>query len=236
MKRYSLLLSLMLMVFGAFAVAQEGASVYVIHGIPGESVGIDGAPVDVYVNGGLVLSSFMFRDIAGPLNLPAGSYDIAVYLAGSDPEFDAPVMTLPGAELTDGLNLTIIANLTADGGFVLTPFVNNIMPIYRSFTYSFYWNNPDLSRFVVRHTAQAPTADLLVNNSPAFTVSNGTAASADVRARKYRFAIAATGSFVPVLGPVDLELEDDKAYFAYAVGSLADGTFDLILHTIDLLD
>jgi len=236
MKRYSLLLSLMLMVFGAFAVAQAGATVYVIHGIPGESVGIDGAPVDVYVNGGLAIPGFMYKDIVGPLNLPAGVYDIAVYLAGSDPDFEQPVMTLMGAELADGLNLTIIAHLTADGGFVLTPFANNIAPIYRSFTYAFYWNNPDLSRFVVRHTAQAPTADLLVNNTPAFTLSNGTAASADVRARTYRLAIAAAGTFVPVLGPIDLALEDNKAYFAYAVGSLADGTFDLILHTIDLLD
>jgi hypothetical protein len=226
----------MLMVFGAFALAQEGATVYVIHGIPGESVGIDGAPVDVYVNGALAIPSFMYKDIVGPLNLPADVYDIAVFLAGADPEFDQPVMTLMGADLTDGLNITIIANLTAEGGFVLSPFVNNIAPIYRSFTYAFYWNNPDLARFVVRHTAQAPTADLLVNNTPAFTLSNGTAAGADVRARTYRLAIAATGSFMPVLGPIDLALENDKAYFAYAVGSLADGTFDLILHTIDLLD
>src|SRR5664279_3868515 len=53
------------------ASAADTAEVYVVHGIPN-------LPVDVYVNGALTLNDFQPETVAGPLDLPAGSYSIAV--------------------------------------------------------------------------------------------------------------------------------------------------------------
>lgn len=231
MKKITLVVTLFSLLLGANALAN--ATVYVIHGIPGQSVGIENAPVDVYVNGGLVLSNFLFRDIAGPLSLPAGTYDIAVYLHGANPAASDPVMTL-SAPLTDGQNVSIIAHLTASGGFTLTPFGNNVKSISRSTFSRFIYNDDDLSRLAVRHTAQAPEVDLLVNDYPSLTLTNGAGAGAELFARKYNFALAPSGSLTPVYGPLTLELMDDYAYFVYAVGSLADGTFELILQPLPL--
>src|SRR6478736_5735703 len=62
--------------FGALpASAADPAEVYVVHGIPG-------LPVDVYVNGALTLDDFQPETVAGPLDLPAGSYAIATISAG----------------------------------------------------------------------------------------------------------------------------------------------------------
>ena len=61
--------------FGALpASAADTAEVFVVHGIPG-------LPVDVYVNGALTLDNFQPETVAGPLDLPAGSYDVAITAA-----------------------------------------------------------------------------------------------------------------------------------------------------------
>ena len=56
--------------------ATGDATVTVVHGIPN-------TPVDVYANGKKILSGFTFKTVACPLQLPAGSYAIAVRKAGS---------------------------------------------------------------------------------------------------------------------------------------------------------
>jgi len=230
----NLALVAVLAILGTVSALAQGAQLYVIHGIPGQSVGIDGAPVDVYVNGGLALQNFQYKDIVGPLALPANTYTFEVYLAGSDPAAVNPVLSLT-TSLSDGQNVTVIAHLTAANGLALTPFGNDLSPLPKPFLRSSA-GNYNLSRVVARHTAAAPVADLLVNGTPAFTVGNGTGASATVYSRPYFFALAATGTTTPVLGPVRLALMDDYVYFIYAVGALADGTFDLILQPINLND
>ena len=53
------------------ASAASDSMVYVVHGIPGQ-------PVDVYVNGKKTLDTFAPATVAGPLTLPAGTYDVAL--------------------------------------------------------------------------------------------------------------------------------------------------------------
>lgn len=63
----------------AMAQTEEG-QVIVVHGVPD-------LEVDVYVNGDLTLEGFQFGDVAGPLSLPAGTYEVEIYGAGSDPSW-----------------------------------------------------------------------------------------------------------------------------------------------------
>src|SRR3712207_1079705 len=51
------------------------SKVSVVHGIPD-------TPVDVYVNGKKTLDNFKPGDVAGPLNLEEGEYDIALTKPG----------------------------------------------------------------------------------------------------------------------------------------------------------
>ncbi len=84
----------------------------VVHGIPDLTV-------DVYVNGDLTLEDFAPGDVAGPLNLPAGDYALAITAAGGSVE-DA---VLEGsATVTDGLDASVVAHLTADG----TPTISHL--------------------------------------------------------------------------------------------------------------
>jgi hypothetical protein len=56
----------------ASAATAGNAALSVLHGIPD-------TPVDVYVNGELTLDDFQPGDLAGPLDLPAGDYEVEVW-------------------------------------------------------------------------------------------------------------------------------------------------------------
>jgi hypothetical protein len=53
------------------------SEVSILHGVPGLTV-------DVYANGNKVVSDFTPGTLAGPLTLPEGSYNLAVFPAGAD--------------------------------------------------------------------------------------------------------------------------------------------------------
>ena len=98
--------------FGALpASAADPAEVYVVHGIPG-------LPVDVYVNGALTLDDFQPETVAGPLDLPAGSYEIAITAADAA-DASAPVLTAT-ADVAAGNSYSLVAHLDADGNPTVT--------------------------------------------------------------------------------------------------------------------
>jgi hypothetical protein len=60
-----------LFLMGSQAQATTTATVSVVHGVPN-------TPVNVFVNGKLTLTDFKPGTVAGPLQLPAGSYTVTV--------------------------------------------------------------------------------------------------------------------------------------------------------------
>ncbi len=206
----------LVLAFGGTAGAQEsGAQVSVIHGVPGLTV-------DVYVNGEPTLTDFEPGDVAGPLTLPAGSYELVVTAAGDS--IDNAVLTAT-ADVTDGLNASVVAHLQEDGTPTLTVFVNDTSSI-----------GPGNARLTARHTAAAPTVDiLLVDGTPvAAGLSNPNEAIANVLAGTYSAGIAPAGAGVDafVVGPIDLEVPEGTNRIVYAIGDLAGGTFDLVIQDI----
>ena len=129
----------------AGAQASNG-TVTVIHGIPGLTV-------DVYVNGKLTLEDFAPDTVTAPLELPAGTYQIAIRPANAAAD-STPVLA-GSATLPAGANASIVAHLDASGQPKLTVFVND--------TSSLAAGN---ARLVVRHTAAAPAVDVLANGKP----------------------------------------------------------------------
>ena len=110
--------------------------------------GIPDTPVNVFVNGKSTLPDFKPGTVAGPLELPAGDYEITVFPASDTAGTGDPVISAKATVPAD-TNVTLVAHLDADGKPTLTPFVNDTSPIAAGD-----------GRLVVRHTAAAPAVDV----------------------------------------------------------------------------
>jgi hypothetical protein len=217
-------------------VAAQDAGVYVVHGIPGQDLGLDPAlPVDVAVNGQCFLQGFMFGDVAGPVALPPGDYDIAISLADPDnPCSNPPVIEALGVPIGAGENVTLIAHLAEDGSPTATKFVNDVSP-----------NAPGKARVIAHHTAAAPAVDIAVGRLnfrgnmkvPQIKIEdapNGAQAAAEIRPGNWALTISPAGSPDPVFGPVSAVLKPNNAYLLYAVGTAGTDSFTILQILIGL--
>jgi hypothetical protein len=244
-----LCLTAVVVVFAAAPVlAQDDLIAYVVHGIPGDDFDLDPAlPVDVRVGDlGCALQAFTFGERVGPLQIPAGSYDITISLADEmSPCEGTAVISLPGVELPAGVNATVIAHRTADGspgagdllelGVTASIFANDFTPTGRG-----------KSRIIAHHTALAPSVDVVVSRdysdlgAPSVTVPGFTNPTADgdavlsqinaeFRPGYWELALEVDGA--TVFGPDSLELKPFTATYIYAVGDFFGGTFQYLIYT-----
>jgi hypothetical protein len=195
------------------AAAADNGTVYVVHGIPGLNV-------DVYVNGKATLTGFQPGQVAGPLSLPAGSYDVAIRKAGASataaPAIEQEV-TLPA-----GANVSLVAHLSAAGAPTLTAFANPVGGLAAG-----------KARLVVRHTADAPAVDVLADGKPVFTgLTNPDQQTADLAPGTVSAAVALAGSTKPVIGPANLTLQAGQATVVYAIGSAKDNTLGFVTQSL----
>lgn len=196
----------------AFASSAD-ATVTVVHGVPG-------VPVDVYVNGKLTLPKFQPDTVTQPLELPAGTYDIAIRKAGA-PSTAGPIIS-GSATLVAGENASLVANLTTSGTPTLSVFENDTSTIPAGD-----------ARLVVRHVADAPAVDVLANGKVAFSdLVNGQQAMATLPAGTITAAVNRHGTSTTVLGPTSLDLAAGSETIVYAVGSASAHTLTLLTQTI----
>ncbi|MGM1018185.1 MAG: DUF4397 domain-containing protein [Actinomycetota bacterium] len=199
----------------AAAATSDDAQLSVLHGIPD-------TPVDVYVNGELTLDDFAPGDLAGPLDLPAGDYDVAI--TAPDAEDDSePILGPATVTLEGGMNYTAVAHLTAEGEPGLNLFTNDTSQTAAG-----------EGRLTVRHTAAAPAVDILAGDSPVIEgLANPDEASLDLAAGTVSASVALAGETDPVIGPADVEIQDGVLTIVYAWGSAEDGNLDLAVQTIE---
>lgn len=198
------------------------ASVYVVHGINGTDIGAsESLPVDVFVSGaGCVLEDVRFRDIEGPLTLDPGTYDVEVRLAAADPCTGNVAIDAPGIQLADGDNVSITAHLTAGGDPTASLFANDLSAADGD------------TKISPRHAAEFGDVDVVVDGQPAFeNVPNGASATAVLDPGTYTVAIQTPDNQTTAF-EADLELSAGTLYAVYAVGSVASGSFDVLLQTI----
>ncbi len=196
-----------LTIFGAGTASahQKMATLNVVHGIPGLAV-------DVCVNGSTAIPDFMPGDVVSGIELPAGTYHLAVVAAGAK---CSPAILKANAALSGGRNYTVVANLNASGTPNLKVFTSNVSKVSRG----------DV-RLQVRHTAEAPAVNIWANGSPlnrgnrftwghkrVWTVPEG----------NYRVKVTLPGSSKAVIGPTTLKTEAGHAYQVYAWGNAGSG-------------
>lgn len=199
----------------AQAISATTADLYVFHGIPD-------LPVDVYVDGALTLDDFQPGTFAGPLDLPAGDYEVALTAADAA-DASAPVLGPITLTLEAGKSYTAAAFLDADGN-----------PTAKLFTNDVATTNAGEGRLTVRHTAAAPAVDILANGAVAFSnVVNGAEGTANLPVGTISASVVPTGATEPVvLGPADVPIQDGVLTIAYAWGSLEGDTLALASQNI----
>jgi hypothetical protein len=195
------------------ASAADTATVSVLHAVPGVTV-------DVYANGQELIPDFKPGTLTDPLSLPAGSYDLAIYPAGSDPATTQPAAKADDVTVPAGANATVVAHLTETGTPVLTPFVNDVSAVPAG-----------QARVTVRHTAAAPAVDIRAGGAVvAPGLTNPKEATLTVPAGTVSADVVLAGTSTVAIGPADLDLAEGTATAVYAWGS-ADAGYKLAVQT-----
>ena len=198
----------------ASASTADSATLWVLHGIPD-------TPVDVYVNGELTLDDFAPGDLAGPLTLPAGDYEVAL-TAPDAADDSAPVLGPATLTLGAGGNYTAVAHLSEAGAPVLTPFANKVTATAAG-----------QARMTVRHVAAAPAVDVLAGGTAVISgLTNPNEQTLDLPAGTVSATVALAGTTEPVLGPADVPVTEGTLTIVYAWGSAEDDNLDLAVQTI----
>jgi hypothetical protein len=190
------------------------ATVSVLHAVPD-------LPVDVYVNGERLIDDFQPGTLTDPLELPAGSYDLALFPADAADGSGDPLLSADGVAVPAGANATVVAHLTADGQPALTPFVNDVSAVPAG-----------QARVTVRHTAAAPAVDVRAGGSPVISgLTNPNEQTLTVPAGTVSADVVVAGTDTVAIGPADLTLGEGTTNIVYAWGS-EDAGYELAVQTI----
>ncbi len=188
------------------------AWVRVLHASP------DAPAVDVYANGGEVLSDVPFGAISDYLQVPAGSYQIQVFAAGADPAADTAVIDAT-LDFAAGTKTTVAAT---DKLANITPQViaDAPMPV------------ADQAQVRVVHlSADAPAVDIAPDGAEPIVTNLAYPAATDyltVPAGDYDLEVRPTGSMDVALQLDPVSLAAGTSYSVFAIGSLADGTLTVL--------
>ncbi|MET1005180.1 MAG: DUF4397 domain-containing protein, partial [Propionibacteriaceae bacterium] len=186
----------------------------VLHAVPGLTV-------DVYVDGKLTLDDFKPGTLAGPLDLKAGTYEVAITAADAKDD-SKPAIGPVDLELSNGGNYTAVAHLEEGGDPTATLFENDISKTAAG-----------EGRLTVRHTAAAPAVDVLAGGDAVISdLSNPDEKVLDLAAGTISASVAAAGTTKPVIGPADVKVAEGKNTIVYAWGSLEDDNLKLAIQTI----
>jgi hypothetical protein len=198
----------------AAAADPKPAQVSVLHAIPGLTV-------DVCAGGKVLLPGFAPGTLAGPLALPAASYDLGLQAAvpgiAAGAACAGPFALAAMVPVAAGKNYTITANLDGTGKPALNVFTNNRAPVTKFATKK----TLTTGRVTVRHVAAAPAVDVFVNGAVAFSsLTNPNQVSTTLKRGVYQAAagLAGAGTAGIALGPVPLPVKAGYNVIVYAWG------------------
>jgi Domain of unknown function (DUF4397) len=196
------------------AAAVETAKVSILHGVPGLTV-------DVYANDQELLPNFQPGTLAGPLDVPAGTYTLKVFPDGQGPS-GTPAIEAAGVQVPAGANATVAAHLDEGGNPKLTVFVNDTKPVPAG-----------KARLTVRHVAAAPAVDVRAGGTPVIQgLTNPNEQSLEVAAGTVSADVVLAGTTTVALGPADLNLAEGTSTIVYAWGNAQQNTLQLATQSI----
>jgi len=222
-------LAVLLLCLGASAFAANDAYLYIVHGIPGRDIADNlnpGLPVDILIDGTCPQRGLTFGSTAGPLTLPAGTYDVQISMANTLAPCTNPPIIDSQVTLKPAASVSVVATISGTQPALLQ-FSDNLTPIA-----------PGNSRFVFANSADAPAlqaklTQLFVKNPKTFTVTAnpGAQIAIGVPAGTYLVQVVAAGS-TTVLASQQIGLADQSATFAYAAGEAVNNSVGLVTRAI----
>jgi hypothetical protein len=206
------LAAMMALPAGAFAQDEDMAKVRVGHFSP------DAPAVDVYANGGAILTDVPFGVLSEYLEVPGGTYTIEVVAAGADPA-DGAVIGPVDLDFAAGTMTTVAATnvLESIEAQVLTdaPVPQDGIAQVR----------------VIHYSADAPGVDIALDGGDV-VVENleypNAAGYLDLPEGEYDLEIRPTGTTDVAFDIDPLMLDGGNSFSVFAIGSLADGTFTVL--------
>ncbi|MET1004069.1 MAG: DUF4397 domain-containing protein [Propionibacteriaceae bacterium] len=194
--------------------AADDAKLSVLHAVPGLTV-------DVYVDGKRTLDNFKPGMMAGPLELAAGTYEVAI--TASDAKDDSnPAIGPIDLKLSAGGNYTAVAHLEEGGDPTATLYKNDTSK-----------TDAGQGRLTVRHVAAAPAVDVLAGGDAVISdLTNPDEEVLDLDAGTISASVAAAGTTKAVIGPADVNVKEGVNTIVYAWGSLDDDNLKLAVQTI----
>jgi hypothetical protein len=229
-KRRLLPLAAAFLAAGAIAPASAGtASFLVVHGIPGRDVaaGLDPLlPVDVLVNGQIcLLKNLTFGQIAGPYDVPSGTYSVAVSLANPISPCSNSAVISASVTLTDGEYGAVVAQLSSKGTPTAGVYPIDVSPVAAG-----------MQRFVIAHAADAPAVvarAVSLGKDPekaSAAIKPGAEAETAVPERnEFAATISAPGA---TFGPYKVGGGDQAVFFLVAVGNATSGSVTVLSKVI----
>jgi hypothetical protein len=210
------------------AAAAATTTFLVVHGLPGTNVASSlnpDLPVDVLVAGKYcLLSNFTFGTIAGPFNVPAGSYPIAISLANPlAPCTNAAVISAT-ATLAAGKTSVIVATESASNAPTAEVYALNLAAV-----------PPGAQRFMTIHAADAPAVKVTAFSSSSdeafsFLLEPGKEVSKQVKAVTTGTVLAeASGADIP---PANFTAGDRALILTIAVGKASSDSVQLLTKVI----
>ncbi|ADG73390.1 lipoprotein [Cellulomonas flavigena DSM 20109] len=199
----------------ASAATGSSAKLSVLHGVPDLTV-------DVWVNGERTLDDFTPGTLAGPLDLPAGTYSVAITAADAA-DASSPAIGPVDLTLAAGGNYTAVAHLDASGDPTATLFTNDTKPTAAG-----------QGRLTVRHVAAAPGVDVLAGGQAVVkNLTNPNEQTLDLPAGTVSASVVATGTTEPaLLGPADVPVTEGALTVVYAWGSAEAGNLAIASQTV----
>jgi hypothetical protein len=192
---------------------EDEAKVRVAHFSP------DAPAVDVYANGGAILSDVPFGVISEYLEVPGGTYTIEVVAAGADPA-DGAVIGPVDLEFGAGTMTTVAATNTLEN-IEAQVIADAPMP-----------QDGIAQVRVVHFSADAPAVDIALDGGDVVVENleypNATEAYLDLPEGEYDLEIRPTGTTDVAFDIDPLDLPGDTSFTVFAIGSLADGSFTVL--------
>ena len=219
MRVFRVLALAVLGVITATGSAAAASRVFIVHGIPG-------VPVDVYAGaaGGAVpatptVTGFQPKQVVDLRIGGAVTADIRIFAAGANPQTATPVIQVLGATVPDGVEVSIVAHLDASGTPTASVYRNDDTAV-----------RPGWARVSVRHTAQAPAVALTAGGIPKLALSNPYFGDLEVPATTIALQLEVPFTGAAITPSAPLSFTSGTRYFVYAIGSVAAGTFDFVIH------
>ena len=190
----------------------EGAKFRVGHFSP------DAPAVDVYADGGVILEAVPFGVLSEYLEVPGGTYTVEVVAAGADPA-DGAVIGPVDLDFAEGTMTTVAATnfLESIEAQVLTDEPNPQDGIAQV--------------RIVHFSADAPAVDVALDGGDVVAENleyPNAAGYLDLPEGTYDLEIRPTGTTDVAFDIDPLDLAGANSFTAFAIGSLADGSFTVL--------